>query len=733
MATLEQIGAALKRAAAAGDTAAATKLAQAYKAMQAQGPQASVYDPTQPSSPGAFGNNPAAQDMPGGSTLPPATFDQNIRAFGANIDQIPVAGPSIYNAMRQARASVQGMTPEQVDAETAAARQAAPGADLGGKVFYNTAPYAVAGALAPKVFGMGEAVPWAAGPQAVAKDIGLRSLAAAGSNFAIGGADSMMRGADPLTAAKENIVPSLAMGALPPLGAAVRGIGKLTPKALNWASGNLAPTIGAFWNTEKAGQKAVGRAMAADRAAGIAMSPANEAFARAHGLDLINLDLGGPATRNLARSAKATSPEATAALTSAVDRGAPGVDTSGFLTKLVGGSADDLALRSQLEDTARLVNDPAYKRAYSSPAAQSVWTPQIQQLMIAPEMQKAIRQAESTGKTWAALKGGKPVQNPFVFNPDGTVSMKPGVTPTLQFWDQVQRNLRTAKEALPPGGEAASRVDQLRRALNGNLDAAIPEFKTARQGAAGFFGADNALDAGRMFALQPKNLPEAKAAIAKMSPAERKAFEIGAASSAIDTLKSKDTFNAVKQAFGSTAAREFWQATLGPARAAQLEAYVKVQAMQEASKQAVLGGSQTHDLLIGSGMMAGGFAANQFGIDPRLSGAAMFVGAARFARGSLGRAVDRKVLTSAAQLLASGDKAALNKVVANATMSPRWRAALDALFEGMAATSRGAIAATLGPSAAMAQTPQADTRDYSKGLPPPLSQGPRVLPGAAGN
>lgn len=42
MATLEQIGAALKRAAAAGDTAAATKLAAAYKAMQGQ----SVPEPT---------------------------------------------------------------------------------------------------------------------------------------------------------------------------------------------------------------------------------------------------------------------------------------------------------------------------------------------------------------------------------------------------------------------------------------------------------------------------------------------------------------------------------------------------------------------------------------------------------------------------------------------------------------------------------------------------------------
>jgi hypothetical protein len=694
------------------------------------GPQASVYDPTQQASPGAFGNNPAAQDMPGGGPQP--TFDDTIRSFGANIDQIPLAGPALYSGMRQARATVQGMTPEQVDAETARAREAAPGADLAGKVFYNVAPYAVAGALAPKVFGMGEAVPWSAGPKAVLKDIGLRSLAAAGSNLAIGVPDATIRGASLPQAVQENIGPSLAIGALPGAGATVRGLGRLGKAGLNWASGDIAPVIKAFWNPEKAGQTAVGKAMAADRAAGYGLSPADEALAQANGLDITNLDRGGPATRRLARISKSASQESEAALTVAVDRGAPGVDTANFLTKLVGGSADDIALRSQLDNLGRVTNGKAYAAADAHPNAGSIFTPRIENLMQAPEMQQAIKEAEGTGKTWAAIRNAPaPGPAPFKVAPDGSVISTPVAPPSLKFWDQVQRNLRKQMDALGPQEKAKwSDLNALRNELLNQLDTAVPPFKTARQGASAFFGADNALDAGRQFALQPRNLPEAKAAIAKFSPAERKAFEIGAASSAIDVLKTKDTFASVKQVFGSPASREFWATTLGPARAAQLESFIKVQAIQQASKDAVQGGSHTYDLLLGGGLTAGGFAANQSGmVDPRAGTAAMVIGAARLGRGTLGRAVDKQVLTNVSKLLASGDKAALNKVIANATLSPRWRAALDAVFEGMSAASRGAVMASIGPSAAAAsQYPQADTRDYSQGLPPALSTGPRVSP-----
>jgi hypothetical protein len=322
-----------------------------------------------------------------------------------------------------------------------------------------------------------------------------------------------------------------------------------------------------------------------------------------------------------------------------------------------------------------------------------------------------------------------------VFNRDGTVSMKPGVTPTLEFWDKVKIGIDRQIQALSPSERSRiADLTALKQKLVGTLDSAVPEYRTARQGAMAFFGAEDAMDAGRQFALQPRNLPEAKAAIAKMSPADRKAFEIGAASSAIDLLKSKDTFASVKQAFGSPASREFWQATLGAPRAAQLESFIKVQAIQQASKEAVQGGSHTYDLLLGGGLATGGFVANQTGmVDPRAGAAAMFLGAARLGRGTLGRAVDKQVLTNAAKLLASGDKAALNRVVANATLSPKWRAALDAVFEGMSVASRGAVMATVGATPALAQTtPQADTRDYSNGLPPAISLGPRVA-GAAGN
>jgi hypothetical protein len=702
------------------------------------GPAARPYDPAAPETPGAFGTNPMAPELAGGA--PPVSFDDYVRSFGSNTDQIPIVGPALMQGIKTAREKVQGLTPEQVDAEFAQAKAKAPGADFAGKMFYNIAPYAAGGAMAPKLFGMGEAVPFSAGLKPVVTDIAKRGLAAAASSYAIGVPDSIIRGADPMTAAKENIVPSLAVGGLPFLGAGVRGLGKALPALANWSTGDIAPTIKAFWNPEKAAQKATGRAFNADRSAGMAMDPADEAFARANGLDINNLDLGGPAVRNLARSAKATSPEANAALTSAVDRGAPGVDTEKFLIRLVGGSADDLALREGLQNQGRLHNAPAYNKAMSAPAAQSMFTPPLQEVMQSQAVQSAITDVMKTESNRAAIGGYVKPSMPFAKDQDGVWQIKTARTPhgsvytpaapNLAFWDQVKRNLDDQISQAQRSGAKSTAADLIgvKSKLVSELDRAVPEYRAARQGAAAFFGAEDAMDAGRKFAMQPKLTPEAKAAIAKLSPAERKAFEIGAASTAIDALKGKDTFASVKQVFQNPNAREFWLATLGPQRAAQLESYVKVQAIQEASKQAVLGGSQTYDLLVGGGLATGGFVAGQAGIDPRISGAAMFIGAARFAKGTLGKVVDRQVLTNVAKLLASGDKAALNKVIANATLSPKWRAVIDAVFEGMAATSRGAVMATVGSAPALATEPwpKTDTRDYSKGLPPPLSAGPRA-------
>lgn len=696
---------------------------------QQAGPTAKTVTPNAPETPGAFGNNPMAQDMPGGGSGPQASFDDYVRAFGANIDQVPIAGPALYEGMRNARATVQGMTPEQVDAETARARQMAPGADMAGKVFYNVAPYAAAGAMAPKLFGLGEAVPISAGLKPVVTDLAMRGGAAFGSNLAIGTADSMVRGSNPIDAVKANLVPSAVVGAIPWAGGAVRAGGALAKAGLNYATGDIIPIAKALWNPEKAGQKLVGRAAEADRRAGLAMTPAEDAFAQAEGMNIVNIDRGGPAVRNVARTAKASAPEANAALSSAVDRGAPGVDTAQFLTKLVGGNADDLAIKEDLRQQARIANGLAYKKAESNPAAQHIFTPEIENLMQSPIVQQAIKDAEGSGKTWAAIsKTPPPGPAPFKVAPDGTLISTPVNPPSLRFWDQVQRNLRKMEEDLPRGGQAASEIGHLRGILNKELDTIVPEFRDARVGAAQWFGADDALEAGKKFALQPRNLPEALKQLSKMTAPDRKLFEIGMASTAIDALKSKNTFAAVKQVFGNPASRELWQATLGKARADQLEMYVKIQGMQEASRQAVFGGSQTFDLLLGSGAVLGGGAANMAGWDPRIGGAAMFIGAARLGRLAANRTVNRQVLEKAAELLAKNDAASMNRLIQNATLSPVWRKTIDAMFEGMAITARGGAVAALGPTSAMAY-PQTDTRDYSNGLPP--AQSPVFVPQVA--
>lgn len=732
MATLEQIAEALRRADAAGNVEDARALAEAYKAKQAEtspGPRASDVDMTAGQTPGAFGNNPMAVDMPPSAEEQPASFDDYVRSFGANVESIPVAGPPVYNWMRETRAKVQGMTPEEVDAETAGARQRAPGADVAGKFAYNIAPYAIAGAFAPTARLLGitgktgiEAAPFLT----KATDLAARSGAAFLSNEAIGTADSMVRGDDLGTAAQENLLPSAAVSALPLAGATLRGVGRAAPKVANWAAGG-APSL--FWqmiNKDRAAQNMLGRTMKADRGAGLALDATEDAAALARGQNLNNLDRGGPATRNLARVATAKSPEGRATLTGAIETPPPGPEVGEFLTKLVGGSADDLALREGLETTARKVNTPAYLKAESAPAAQSIWTPEIQQLMHSPEFLQAVRQAEGSGKTWAALHGGKPVQSPFVFAADGTVTMRPGVTPNLKFWDQVQRNLRKQAEKLGPKEKAAaSELDGLRKQLLTVLDAAVPDFKKARLGAAGFFGAENAMDAGRAFALQPRNLPEATKAFNAMSDVDKKAFRIGAASSAVDKLKTGDSFAVVKQTFGSPAAKEFWRTVLGPAKAGELEAFVKIQALKDASKRAITGNSHTFDLLAGAGLAGGATAANWIAPGNSLSNVAYLLAAGRVGAHILGRTVEKDIMTKVAQLLASEDKAALNKIIANASLSPKWQAALDGLLAGTHSLARGGTVAAMTAAPAMA-TPQTDTRDYSRGLPPPLSQGPRA-------
>lgn len=696
---LARLAEGIRRANAAGNVEQVKILGAEYRRLQAI--EAQAVSPDQGGAPpeGAVPGSReyadwAAQQARAGKTLPqvgPMPPEQqggglldNIAAGGYEmVNSVPVAGPWMADRLKDVKAGIHGTTREAIDADTERLVEENPaGAITGG----------VAGAVLP--FFAGGAIPGVAKVLGMAPEmsIGARMLAGGLSGVAIGGADTVARGGS-----GEDVATSAGiqggMGVLAPgIGLGISRAARAFPKAANWALGGIPGLIRDSLDTSKAARQMIGRTIAADRKAGQALTANEAAAARARGQQLINLDLGGPSTRKLARVSVAKSPEARANLAGALDRGAPGTETGRFLTRLVGGSADDIALREGLRDAARQANRPAYAAAYNSPAAAHVWNPQIEQLFQSRTFQTAVRSAERSSGEAAALNGGRVVQNPFVFDKAGNVTLKPGVSPTLEFWDHVQRNLRLAGERLAPTARTEKAgIDQLRGQLNSILDAAVPEFGQARKGAAAFFGAEDAMDAGRQFALQPRSLPEARQAFAAMSPPEQQAFAIGAASSVLDKLGTSETYGVVKSAFGSPAAKGFWRMVLGPGKAAELEGYVKVQGIMNASKEAIAGNSHTYDLLAAGGL-AGGLAGNYFNLDPRITGPMIMFGALRMGRSTLGRKVDQKVAEQVAELLASGGSKALNTVIYNAGRSPRWADAVDVIFDGL---SRGAGSAVM--------------------------------------
>ena len=194
-----------------------------------------------------------------------------------------------------------------------------------------------------------------------------------------------------------------------------------------------------------------------------------------------------------------------------------------------------------------------------------------------------------------------------------------------------------------------------------------------------------------------EDLPEAKAAYAKFSDAEKKAFGIGWASSITDKLKSgADSYAIIKQTFESPANREMAAMALGSDfKAKQLQAYTTVEAIMDQSQRVLQGGSTTIQQYAALGAIntgSGGYGALSGDWRPFLATAGL--AGARY----LGRNIDQKVMTEVASLLASSDKAALNKLVTNAAMSPQWSLALQAILKGTAVGTAASM--TQGPLAA---------------------------------
>lgn len=368
------------------------------------------------------------------------------------------------------------------------------------------------------------------------------------------------------------------------------------------------------------------------------------------------MDLGGGLTRRLADSAAITSPEAGTALNTAINN-----RFEGQAPRVVNWLNETFhypnahAQQQAIEDTARTVNRANYANAYRN-GAKPLWDDTLQGLTVSPNFQSAIRDASKTGATDAAINGFRPPQNPFAFGADGAMSMKPGVHPTLQFWDQVKRNLDSQIGVAKRAGDdpLVSQLTQLKNQFVSHLDTLVPTYGKARAGASHFFGAENALEAGQNFVSAKLGNEEAKAALAKMTPAERNLFRDGFVSRYIETInETGDRRSILNQIAASPAARDRLEMVLGKDKSNELEAVLRVEGIMDFARNAVQGNSWTarrlYDLGLAGGVSLG--AHGGYNMDPKEAAAGAILGALA----SGGKKIDARVAQRVGEMLVSQD------------------------------------------------------------------------------
>jgi hypothetical protein len=684
MATIEQLSNALVNADKAGDVEAAKTLAAEIIRMRGEQGKAEPSKPTPSGRHLTYEEGLAAMDAEGANG-----------AVGTGMmgmaEGVPVIGPYAKAGVQRAAAGLSSLFDgesydtnlKQAQAVTDEAQRAHPGVNTTGQI-----AGAVGSMIPLGATGVGARALGIAG-----RSLGGRLVASGLSSGAISAADTAARGGNVHEAGWSGLIGGGVGAAVPILGAGINA-------GLRGVANKAAPMISAITNPAQESLRRVGVAVSRDATANPAgvLTAADEATARAANIPLVNADRGGEVTRALARSAANQSPEARAGIEKvANDRfGGQGQRAVDFLKKVTNGNVDDLALQEQIKHAAKTANKPAYDAAFKSPNAQAVYTPALQELMQSPSMRAAVSKVPSRSADRGAVQGFKEIGNPFSVNSQGNYVLRQKadgslVAPNLQFWDQVKQNLDSAIGKAKRAGDNPRAADLmgLKTKLVGELDHVVPTYQNARRGAAAFFGAEDALEAGRNFATTPRGIPEARKAFAKFTPPEREAFATGYASELIDRVKTVgDRTNVINSIFKNQSARESIELALGPQRAREIEAYVRVEDLADRLRGA-MGNSTTARQLVELGIGAGGgFALTGGDWKGALSGALALKGA-RY----LGERADAKVMENVAKLLTSDNPANLRLAVQQASKNPAYMRALDSLSNKLGAPARGAAIA----------------------------------------
>jgi hypothetical protein len=453
----------------------------------------------------------------------------------------------------------------------------------------------------------------------------------------INAADAEVRGDNPLTA---GIV-----------GAGVGGAAPAAGRLINAATAPVQNTIRALRDPELEGERVVASGLDRDMKAGdVGVTPQEFVDAKAGGQPVAVIDAGGTITRAIARSAANNSPEGRGEMNRMIDaRFESQAPRLADWLRQTFHYPDAAAQQDAIDQVAKTVNRPNYAKAYNE-GSNLKFTDELKHISQAPVVQDAIRKAMVSAKNDAAKLGFAPPKNPFQFNEDGRLVLKVNddgsrMEPNLQFWDIVKRGLD--KTGTPEARDWA-------KILREHLDEVVPSYKIARAGAANFFGAEDAIEAGQNFvgASQKFGIPAARRQLTKMSPQEKQMFQDGYVSRLVETIeKTPDRRSILNKIQNSPAAKEEINVALGPQKAKEIEGRLRVEGIMDLARPALQGNSNTARQLVELSLAGGVGGYEQLQGDPEaLMKAALVYGAARGHR-----VVDERVARHVARLLVSND------------------------------------------------------------------------------
>lgn len=457
-------------------------------------------------------------------------------------------------------------------------------------------------------------------------------------------------------------------GAVPVAGAALRGAGEAAYNA-------IAPRVRGVLDPSGEAARRVGEAFKRDaQMKQFPLSKTDEAAGLVPGQDVRNFDRGGETVRALGRSIANQSPESRGVMQRVIGDRFEGqaARLKYKIEDIVGGKVDDLAFQDALLSRASRENKTAYDAAFAQNFGpqHSMKFDEIAQRVPAEAMRNALRVAKAEGRPFGEqlVASIDDAANTVVFRR----------TPSIREWHYIQRGLRSAADTAYRGGagEVGTAYKALHKELLSAMDVANPAYQNARQGAAKFFQADDALEAGRKYVTQNKDIRQATAALGRMKPSEKEAFKIGFTGELMERIgQTSERRNIINQIFSTPNAKAKIDSVLGPKAARELESFVKVETAVDMMRGA-MGNSTTARQLVELGLGAGAGYSYSGDLSGAVAGAALAKGL-RIA----GVKAEENVLRGVAKILLSPNRSELAAAAKSLAKSREYQRVLDQVMD----------------------------------------------------